>query len=92
MIGQNDLLLRLRERPFEPFFLRLTDGRIHQIRHPEQAMVTSRSVIIGIPRSEDGPRDEFRDYALVSPLHVIQIDPIAHLPATGSNGETVAQS
>ena len=80
MVSQTDVLRRLREQPFVPFFIRLTNGSNHLVRHPEQAMVTSRSIVIGIPRSEDGPRDEFRDYALVSLLHVVQIDPIASFP------------
>jgi hypothetical protein len=80
MVSQTDILRRLREQPFEPFFVRLTNGTTHAIRHPEQAIVTSRSIVLGIPRSEDGPRDEFRDYALVSLLHVVQIDPIGTLP------------
>lgn len=93
MIGQTDVLRRLRERPFMPFFVRLTDGTVHNIRHPEQAMVTSRSIIIGIPRADNAPPDEFRDYALVSLLHVVQIDPIEHLPTTGGqNGQSVSQS
>jgi hypothetical protein len=81
MVSQADVLLRLREQPFQPFFVRLTNGTIHRIRHPEQAIVTTRSIVIGIPKSESSPRDEFRDYALVSLLHVVQIDPIGSLPS-----------
>jgi hypothetical protein len=90
MVSQADVLRRLREQPFQPFFVRLTNGTAHKIRHPEQAMVTSRSIVIGIPKSENSPRDEFRDYALVSLLHVVQIDPIASLPA-GPPPESEAQ-
>jgi hypothetical protein len=87
MVSQADVLRRLREKPFQPFFLRLTNGTAHVVRHPEQAMVTTRSIVIGIPRSENGPRDEFRDYTLVSLLHVVQLDPISSMPG-GSPPET----
>jgi len=80
MVSQADVLRRLREQPFQPFFVRLTNGTTHKIRHPEQVLVTSRSIVIGIPKSENSPRDEFRDYALVSLLHVVRIDPIGSLP------------
>jgi len=90
MVSQADVLRRLREQPFQPFFVRLTNGMMHKIRHPEQAMVTSRSIVIGIPKSENSPRDEIRDYALVSLLHVVQIDPIASLPG-GPPPESEAQ-
>jgi hypothetical protein len=53
-------------------------------------MVTSRSIVIGIPKSESSLRDEFRDYALVSLLHVEQIDPIGSLPG-GQPPDTEAQ-
>lgn len=93
MVSKQDILSRLREQPFVPFFVRLTNGTAHHIRHPEQAMVTNRSIIIGIPQAESGPRDDFRDYALVSLLHVVQIDPIAEFPgSSGSNGVALQQS
>jgi hypothetical protein len=82
MVSQADVLRRLREQPFQPFFVRLTNGAIQKIRHPEQAMVTSRTIVIGIPKSENSPSDEFRDYALVSLLHVVQIDSIGSLPGS----------
>jgi hypothetical protein len=90
MVSQTDVLRHLREQPFQPFFVRLTNGTIHRIRHTEQAMVTSRSIVIGIPKSESSLRDEFRDYALVSLLHVEQIDPIGSLPG-GQPPDTEAQ-
>jgi len=64
----------MRERPFQPFCFRLADGVIHVILHAEQAMVTERSVIIGVPRFENSPRDDFRDYIRLSLVDVIEID------------------
>jgi hypothetical protein len=85
-----DIRARLRERPFKPFSIRLTDGTKHEVRHPEGALVTNSNVVVGIKPSEDHPSD-YRDYALVTLLHVVQIDPVSTMPETSStsaeNGE-----
>jgi hypothetical protein len=83
-----DIRSRLRERPFKPFSIRLTDGTRHEIRHPEGAFVTAHNVIVGI-QQEDKPGD-YHDYALVTLLHVVQIDPVSNMPESASppsNGE-----
>ena len=83
-----DIRSRLRERPFKPFSIRSTDGTVHEIRHPEGAFVTARNVIVGI-QQEDKPGD-YHDYALVTLLHVVQIDPVSSMPESTSphsNGE-----
>ena len=74
-----EILQRLRPVPFRPFRLHLTNGTVHVIRHPEMAMVTAHTVIIGIPKA-NSTSDVFEDYLAVSLLHVAQIDTI--VPAT----------
>lgn len=76
-----DIRARLRERPFTPFRVRLTNGTVHEVRHPDGALVTERNLLVGIQAPDDRPRD-YRDYALVTLLHVVQIDPVAGLPET----------
>ena len=39
----SDIRARLRQRPFTPFRIRLTDGTIHEIRHPEGALSPSET-------------------------------------------------
>ena len=81
---------RLRERPFRPFRIRLTDGTAHEIRHPEGAFVTNHDVVVGLRPADDRPGD-YEDCAVVALLHVIQIDPVSTLPevssSTSENGE-----
>lgn len=83
----SDIRARLREKPFTPFRIRLTDGTVHEIRHPDGALVTERNVLIGIKAPEDRPGD-FRDYALVTILHIVQADPVTSLPATAPPSST----
>jgi hypothetical protein len=39
----------LRKRPFEPFRVYLSDGRVFDIRHPHLTLVTELRFIIGVP-------------------------------------------
>jgi hypothetical protein len=93
MISPNEIDRRLRERPFLPFFVRLTNGTVHRIGHPEQAIVTNRSMYVGLPRNDSVSKDDYHDFALVSLLHVVQMDPIGELPdRRGITGITVEQT
>lgn len=50
------ILELLKQRPFRPFRIYLSNGVVHMVRHPEQALVTSAYVIVGIPVNESpGP-------------------------------------
>ncbi len=40
----------MRRRPFTPFRIHLSDGSKHDIRHPEMAILTQRSLEFGVPR------------------------------------------
>lgn len=42
----------LTRRPFEPFAVRLSNGDVHQVRHPEFAMLLRHTVVIGYPDSD----------------------------------------
>jgi hypothetical protein len=48
-----DLIEMLEERPFVPLLLHLSNGRTHEIRHPEMAIVSEELVTIGLPLSEE---------------------------------------
>ena len=79
-----DLRARLRQQPFKPFSIRLTDGIVHEVRHPKGVFVTAHNVIVGI-QQEQRPGD-YHDYALVTLLHVVQIDPISDMPEPVPSG------
>ena len=44
-----DVQNMLRERPFKPLQVRLTDGTTYVITHPNLSMVTLQRLIIGFP-------------------------------------------
>jgi hypothetical protein len=64
----------LARRPFQPVKLTLSSGQTYEIRHPEMALLTRTSLLIGVELAEDGVPAEFK---ILSLLHVTAIEPIA---------------
>ena len=48
-MSPDDLLEALRQRPFVPFRIEVSDGTAYEVRHPELVMVGLGAVIVGIP-------------------------------------------
>jgi hypothetical protein len=63
----------LGRRPFQPVRLTLSSGDSYEIRHPEMAMLTRTSLLIGTDLAEDGVPAEFK---IISLLHVTAIEPL----------------
>ena len=70
-----ELVEILSERPFTPVRLHLSNGRSHEIRHPEMAIVTESLVAIGAP-AEDGNEQIAARVRLCSLPHVVEAEPI----------------
>jgi len=65
----------VRQQPFQPFRVTLTDGRAYEVRHPELVAVGRSSLFIGFPRPDD-PEPVYDHYVVVSLLHVMQLQPV----------------
>jgi len=39
----------LTRRPFQPLLVHLSNGEVHQIRHPEFAILLKSTLVIGVP-------------------------------------------
>ena len=63
----------LARRPFQPVKLTLSSGQSFEIRHPEMALLTRTSILIGTDIA-DGVPAEFK---IVSLLHVASMEPIS---------------
>ena len=68
----------LSRRPFQPVRLTLSSGQSYDIRHPEMAMLTRTSILIGTDFAEDGVPAEFK---ILSLLHVTAIESLANQAA-----------
>jgi hypothetical protein len=76
------LIELLEERPFVPLRLHLSDGRKHEIRHPEMAVVSDDIVAVGSPRSQNVP---VSDITYCSAGHIVEVEPLpdARNPRSG---------
>ncbi len=78
-----DLKKLLRTEPFSPLRLGLSDGRAVVIRHPDQAVVAQRHLLIGLARIARStplqtPRsggEVAKDWLIVNLLHIATIEP-----------------
>jgi len=71
----DDILKLLRQKPFEPFRISLSDGAEYEIRHPELAIVGRSTVIVGVPGPQglDGPVEHTVNCAL---MHITKTETI----------------
>ncbi len=67
----------LTRQPFQPIRLTLSSGQSYEVRHPEMAMLTRTSLLIGVDIAPDGVPAEFK---IVSLLHVASVEPIRMQP------------
>jgi hypothetical protein len=67
----------LAARPFRPFRLVMSSGQNYEVRHPEMAMLTRTSILVGIDVADDGVPSEFK---ICSLLHVTAVEPLTLSP------------
>jgi hypothetical protein len=68
----------LNQRPFRPFRLVMSSGQMYDVRHPEMAMLTRTSLLVGTDVADDGVPAEFK---ICSLLHVATLEPLPPAPA-----------
>ena len=74
----------LRQQPFNPFRLVMTDGAAFEIRHPDLLWVGKRSAMVGLTGQ---PGQTFYERAIqVDLLHVIRLEPLEAASPHPKNG------
>jgi hypothetical protein len=77
MLQPEELLKRLRRRPFEPFVVHLSDWRVFEVRYPEMHLVCTTYLVLGIP--EANQPDPFADHFEYLDLSLItKIESLPH--------------
>jgi hypothetical protein len=83
-MDRDDFKAVLRERPFAPIEVGLTDGRSILVRHPDQVMVTRRKAVFGLTqvlndrrrlRTPDNDDRVVKDWLMIDLLHIISAEP-----------------
>jgi hypothetical protein len=69
----------LSARPFRPFRLVMSSGLVYEVRHPEMALLTRTSILVGVDVADDGVPAEFK---ICSLLHVTAVEPHPGGPAS----------
>jgi hypothetical protein len=73
----------VRERPFQPFRLVLSDGGFHDVHHPDMMIVGVRTSYLGVP-SERNPELAERSVRLDN-MHITRVVPLPVNQATTSD-------
>jgi hypothetical protein len=71
---------RLKEKPFKPFRLRVSDGEHYDIWHPEMLKLMWQRIILFFYDKEEGPGNEYmfaERSVTISPLHVTSIEDLS---------------
>jgi len=69
----NEIRDHLKNRPFQPFRLHVSDGASYEIRHPEMAWVTLQTIFVA--RKMVGDNMPVRS-VFIDPRHVTRIEPL----------------
>ncbi|MGH7173587.1 MAG: hypothetical protein ACRELG_25170 [Gemmataceae bacterium] len=81
---RSDLLARLRQKPFRPFRLLVSEGGVYDVRHPESIMVARDHAIVGVSKD---PEQDFHDSTVMIDLyHVVSLEPLEATAPAGGNG------
>jgi hypothetical protein len=74
-VRPDDIVEMLKEKPFRPFRIFLSDGTVYEIRHAELVKVGRSKAMIFFP-AVDEPHAVFERYIAVSLLHITRLEPV----------------
>ena len=77
-----NLLKRVKQRPFTPFRMVVSEGATYDVRHPDQVIVTRDTAVIGIPGDQE--QDLHETFVLVDLLHVVRLEPLETAQPNGN--------
>jgi hypothetical protein len=74
-MSRDDLLQFLRQKPFVPFRIQVSDGTEFDVRHPELVLVDRTKAMIFFP-APDQPPPAFERFEVVALLHITRLVPL----------------
>jgi hypothetical protein len=84
MYNAEQIQSRLREKPFRPLRIIVSEGLRYDVHHPDLVLVGSRDIMVGSPSAKSPTvYDKVTRVALV---HIVALEDLPS-PATPSNGE-----
>lgn len=73
-MSPQELLSAVRQRPFIPFRLHVSDGTVYAINHPEMLLVGLASCTVAVPAQAGTPIYEHTE--IVAMRHIVRMVPI----------------
>jgi hypothetical protein len=71
----DDLLEYLREKPFQPFRIHLSDGTVYEVRHPELVKVGRSKAEVYFPE-RDEPHAVVIGRESIALVHITRLEPL----------------
>jgi hypothetical protein len=84
MYRSEDILVRLRERPFRPLRIIASEGMKFDVFHPDLVLVGRHDVMIGSP--EPNNPSVYDRVTRVALVHIVALEDLP-APASGGNGQ-----
>jgi hypothetical protein len=83
-MSPNDVRKMLKEEPFRPFRMYLSDGKVYEVHHPELVMVGISALQLGFPAE---PLSPFYERAIQIALrHIVRLEPFGETAQGSANG------
>ena len=76
----------LRQQPFQPFRIVLTDGAAYDVRHPDLLWVGQRTAYVGL--TGDVAQTFFERSVRVDLFHITRVEPLEHTSNSSANGSS----
>lgn len=75
-MSRDEIVMALTRRPFQAFRLCLSDGGRYEVIRPELVMLTTSSVIVGIPEDHRarGAYPLIDRYVVIDLLHITRVE------------------
>ena len=67
-----DIEKKIRQKPFRPFRMYLTDGTAYEVRHPELVLLGHRSLVLGL--ASDPGQTLYERTVDIDLLHIVRMD------------------
>ena len=82
-MDHDELQRLLRQRPFQPFRLLVSDGRVYEIRNPRMNLLAESFIKIGIPSAiYSEPICDHTEYVRLD--QIVRVEPLSAAPPVTS--------
>ena len=82
-MNQETIRAWTRRPPFQPFRVKMTDGTLYEIRHPDMILADRNSLSLVAPTQKDSSIEDH--LFAISYFHIMEIEPLPPLPTQQDN-------